>query len=184
MERLCSCNMERPVHKPCGACLQMHFCPFKDLQGSHMVLLTNYRGSGANGDLQALEDVVSFGDNAALRGVRRKLFGGWRLVDTSSGVTPLCKSHCWRPAPKRHTEQRWTLTPCVSVVDSTKVHLAGSRCPADAIALICKAMTRKQPVGNIVTRQVQPADLRLTTICQAPILHTLCSVQLQAPQMR
>ena len=58
------------------------------------------------GASQALEDAVSFGDNAALRGVRSKLFGGWRLVDTSSGVTSLCRSHCLCHAPKRLTGSR------------------------------------------------------------------------------
>ena len=65
-----------------------------------MTLLTNCRSSGVIGGPQALEDVVSCGDNAALRGVRTKLFSGWRLVDTSSGVTSPCKSHSWQLAPK------------------------------------------------------------------------------------
>ena len=86
---------ERADDKPCNAYLQMHICPFKDFQGPHMMTPTDCRSLGANGGPQPLEDVVSFGDNAALRGVRRKLFGGWRLVDTRSGVTPPCKCHCW-----------------------------------------------------------------------------------------
>ena len=79
-------------HTSCNTYLPMHVRPSSDFQGPHMMLPTTCRSSGANGGPQALEDMVSFGDNAALRGVRRKLFGGWWLVDTSSGVTPPCKA--------------------------------------------------------------------------------------------
>ena len=86
-------------------------------------------------------------------------------------------------------ERRWTLTPCVSIVDSTQEHSAGSCCPADAVALISDAMRRKQAVGNIVTRQVQPFRCQPDSIL--PGTHPMMScapfssnLELEAAQLR